>query len=358
MTLPSEIQQKVDAHIAVLRTLQVNSGLFLASSAEVTTGYDKSWLRDNFYECLAFEYVGDWETVRKCWKAMLTVLVKHEDKIAWAATHKPHQTWQYIHARYHPETFEEFWEEWGNKQNDAVGAILYKLGDLEEKGHGVIESDAEKRVVQQLVQYVSTIEYWSDPDSGMWEENEELHASSVGAVLAGLKKVSKLPYITVPDELISKGEQALSELLPRESRNKFSDLALLSLLYPYDVVHDDVARHILKDVEYHLTKSRGVIRYKLDRYYNNNIDGYSEEAEWTMGLSWLAIIYAQRGDVQKARAYLSQVELTINPEGKLPELYYSNSGRHNENTPLGWAESMYVCALYELQLLEERQNSN
>ncbi len=353
--LPPDTQKKVDAHARVLKELQASSGLFLASSAQVTTGYDKSWLRDNFYECLAFEYMEDWDTVRRCWKAMLAILVKHEDKIAWAAKHKPHQTWQYIHARYHPETFEEFWEEWGNKQNDAVGAILFKLGDLEERGHGVIEGDAEKRVVQQLVDYVQTIEYWTDPDSGMWEENEEIHASSVGAVVAGLKKVSQLPYITVPPEAIERGERALLELLPRESRNKFSDLALLSLLYPYNIVHDDVARHILKDVEYHLTKSRGVIRYKLDRYYNNNIDGYSEEAEWTMGLAWLSIIYSQRGDLAKATSYLSQVEVTVNPEGKLPELYYSNSNRHNENTPLGWSEGLYICSLYELELLKARQ---
>ena len=48
---------------------------------------------------------------------------------------------------------------------------------------------------------------------------------------------------------------------------------------------------ILHNVEYHLLKERGVIRYKGDRYYNKNKDEVSEEAEWTFGLSWLAIIY-------------------------------------------------------------------
>jgi len=35
----------------------------------------------------------------------------------------------------------------------------------------------------------------------------------------------------------------------------------------------------------------------------------------------------------------------------VPELYYSNLNRPNENTPLGWAESMYVVALQKVKEL-------
>jgi hypothetical protein len=35
------------------------------------------------------------------------------------------------------------------------------------------------------------------------------------------------------------------------------------------------------------------------------------------------------------------------PEG-MPELYFSNSPEYNENTPLGWSESLFIVALYEL----------
>lgn len=345
-----DVQSKIDAHLRVIASLQAQSGLFLASASNVTTGYNKAWLRDNFYTCLAFEKVGQFDVVKKCWRAMLDVLVKHKGKIAWAAHNRPHATFQYIHARYHPETFEEFWEEWGNKQNDAVGAILYELGNLEVSGNGVVSNDDDREMINLLVQYVGMLEYWHDPDSGMWEENEEIHASSVGAILAGLKSVKRLSYVSVPDEYIKKGEEALyNHLLPRESKNKFADLAQLSLFYPYDLLPGHLSDHILEDIEYHLTKERGVIRYKLDHYYNRNADGYSEEAEWTMGLSWLSIIYAQRGNLEKAKKYLAQVERTITKEGLLPELYYSNEDRPNENTPLGWSESLYVIALLELE---------
>ena len=32
----------------------------------------------------------------------------------------------------------------------------------------------------------------------------------------------------------------------------------------------------------------------------------------------------------------------------LPELYFSNSEKYNENTPLGWTESLFLVALFEL----------
>ena len=338
------MNELIDKHLNVIRRLQAPSGLFLASAQEVSTGYNKAWLRDNFYTALAFESVGDWETVRRCYRALLDLLKKHEEKISWATEHKPYHTWQYIHARYNPETFEEFWEEWGNKQHDAVGALLFKFGRLEQSGHGVIESEDDKRMAQRLVDYMGNIEYWQNPDSGMWEEWEEVHASSVGAVLAGLESVAQLPYLTVPSDYIEKGGAALERILPRESADKFCDLSLLSLIWPYRIVSPENIALILKNAEYHLEKRRGLIRYKTDRYYNANADGWSEEAEWTFGFPWLAIIYADRGNKEKAREYMQKAESVITREGLLPELYFSNNERCNENVPLAWSESLYVVA--------------
>lgn len=343
-----EYEQAIREHLGVLKSLQAPTGLFVASPQGVSTGYDKAWLRDNFYMSLAFERVGDWETARGIWRAILDVLLKHEYKIDWAAKEKPHASWQYIHARYHPETFEEFWEEWGNKQNDAVGAVLFKLADLETRGHGILATEDDKRIVQKLVDYLNTVQYWNDPDSGMWEEGEELHASSIGACVAALKMTARLPYVKIPEGIIEKGEAALKAILPRESKTKFADLALLSLIYPYDVVSPEVADEIIENVEYHYARRKGVIRYKNDRYYNKNVDGVSEEAEWTMGLAWLVVIHKRRGNAEKAKEYLNKARGTLTPEDKIPELYYSNSEKPNENIPLGWAESMFIIALAEL----------
>lgn len=348
----------IEEHLKILEGLQYETGLFAASKKGEGAGYDKAWLRDNFYECLAFEVLGDYDTVRKTYRAILDILKKHERKIDYAIAKKPEYTHQYIHPRYDPVTFDEYWEEWGNKQNDSVGCILFEIGRMEERSPGLIiaaeddpsrrsEAEADRRIIQKLVWYLSTLEYWHDPDSGMWEENEELHASSVGACLAGLISAKHIEGIEVPDELVENGRARLKVLLPRESQMKFVDLALLSLIWPYDIVTREEAEKIAENVEYHLLREHGVIRYKGDRYYNANPDGYSEEAEWTFGLSWLAIIHERMGNIGKAREFLERAKVTITKRG-LPELYFSNSTKYNDNTPLGWSESLFIIALHEL----------
>ena len=164
----------------------------------------------------------------------------------------------------------------------------------------------------------------------------------------------RLPRIEVPYQLVRRGQRALQTLLPRESKRKFVDLALLSLVWPYEVVNEDERTTILENIEYHLRRERGVIRYKGDRYYNKNVDGISEEAEWTFGLSWLAIIYEKMGDHQKAQELINELIAIDTPEG-MPELYFSNSAEYNENTPLGWSESLFIVSLYEMnQRLETK----
>jgi GH15 family glucan-1,4-alpha-glucosidase len=342
-------QTSVDRHLDNLRKLITPTGLFLASHHSVSTGYDKAWLRDNVYEALAFEYAGEWKVVEKTYHTLLDIFDKHIDKINWAISNRPFETWQYIHARYNPETLEEFWESWGNKQHDAVGAVLFKLADFEAKGHSMLRTDKDRKTVQTLIHYICNVEYWHDPDSGMWEENEELHASSVGAVLAALKKWKEVGGMDVDQDAIDRGQAALDALLPRESESKFTDLALVSLIYPYNIVSPNQGHEILTNLEYHLAKNHGLIRYKFDAYYNKNPDGKSEEAEWCFGLSWMAIAYHMSGNPERARAYLEKATETITRNGEIPELYFSNTDEPNENTPLGWSESMYVVAHYELE---------
>ncbi len=350
-------EELIDKHLQILKSLEYQTGLFAASKKGTGEGYDKSWLRDNFYETLAFEVIGDWKTVENTYRAILEIFLRYEDKIDWAINHKPQAPFQYIHARFHPETFDEFWEEWGNKQNDAIGCILFRLGELEiNQKRSILKTPDHIRIVNKLVKYLQSIEYWHDRDSGMWEEGEEMRSSSVGACVAGLKSISRIPDIEVPRVLIREGEKTLNELLPRESVGRFVDLALLSLIWPYEVVTEEQRNRILENVEYHLLRERGVIRYKNDRYFNKNPDGYSEEAEWTFGLSWLAIIYQKNGNQKKAEELLKNLIAEDTPHG-LPELYFSNSPDYNENTPLGWSESLFIVALYEMNMrMEEDEN--
>jgi phosphorylase kinase alpha/beta subunit len=327
----------IQKSIQILNKLQTESGLMRASHASVKTGYNRAWIRDNVYESLGFEATKNHKKVIKIYRALLDVLLKHESKIDWAIRQKPDATFKYIHARYDPITMNEIWEEWGNKQNDAIGAVLFKIGDLESKGIKIVRNRHDLRILQKLVWYLESIEYWHDKDNGMWEENEEVHASSVGACVAGLDKISIL--VDVDKDLIEKGKNTLKKLLPKESETKQVDLALLSLIYPYDIVTEEQKRSILKNVEERLVRNKGVIRYKGDKYYNKN-----GEAEWCFGFPWLATIYRLMHKPDKYAHYMRKSVEVLNEKNEMPELYFANSDVYNENSPLGWGQAMLLVA--------------
>lgn len=344
-----------------MKGLQHRNGLFVASSAQ-STGYNKAWIRDCVYEAIGLETAHTEDSI-KTYQALFDIFLKHEQKIDWAIMEKPEYQFQYIHARFCPNSLNEFWENWGNKQNDAVGAFLFKVAELTQKGHQVIRHRHDFRILQKLVHYLESVEYWHDKDNGMWEENEEVHASSVGACLAALKLLKKTEFfiplldndsllnfiksnhdlikkISIPKNLIEEGQETLNNLLPRESATKHVDMALLSLIFPYNIVSDEQRDQIIENVEKYLLRYNGVIRYIGDKYYRNEFG----EASWTMGLPWLAIIYRNKGDLKKYHFYMYKTHLAMNELGELPELYYSNSNEPNPNTPLGWSQALYLVA--------------
>lgn len=321
-----------------IKNLQYQTGLFGAAKLNVSTGYNKAWIRDNVYMALGLEKGNDIESAKKALHGLFNIFLKHENKIDWSIKEKPDEKYKYIHARFCPFTFNEFYEDWGNKQNDAVGAFLFKIGDLYKQGIKVIRNDNDLRILQKLVYYLQSIEYWHDPDNGVWENEEEVHASSIGACVAGLEAVKYI--VNVPDNLIKKGRIELNNLLPKESHTKDVDLALLTLIYPYNIVTIEQRDQILQNIEKLLVRKKGVVRYFGDGYYNNGL-----EAEWVMGFPWLASVYKQIGNKEKYNHYMMKTYSCMNWKGDLPELYYGGTTNYNENTPLGWNHAMLLCAM-------------
>jgi len=331
------------ASILILKKLRHENGLFSASKKDVSTGYNMAWIRDNVYECLGLEK-SEKLLVTQTYQTMLDIFLKHENKIDSAILNPPKNKQDYLHARYFPHNLEESKEEWGNKQNDMVGTFLFKISDLTQKGLKIIRNQNDIRILQKLVKYLDSISYYRDPDNGMWEEKEEIHSSSVGACVAGLKKLKETEFnktmIYVPEELIKKGMDTLEVLLPRESVTKKVDLALLSLIWPFEIATKEQAKEILKNVEENLVREKGVVRYIRDSYYNEN-----GEAEWTMGFPWLAIIYRKLKNQKKYKFYMNKSLSCQNKSKEMPELYFAKSQKHNQNSPLGWAQSLLIVAM-------------
>jgi phosphorylase kinase alpha/beta subunit len=319
-----------------LKQLETHSGLFRASHPNVKTGYDRIWIRDNIYISLAFEYLRYIDHARKIYQSLLDLLIKFEWKIDDVIRHKPTEDFMFLHPLY-TDQLKETPGGWGWKQNDAIGGLLFKVCELEQKDFHIIRNQKDLDIIQKIVYYLESIRYWEDEDNGIWEENKEIHSSSLGACIAGLEKAKSIVKVDI--NLIENGKKQLFKQFPRESIQKEVDLSLLSLIYPYHLLNDDMSKIILHNVETHLSRNRGVIRYKNDHYYMNN----KKEASWTMGFPWIAICYYMMNDMEKFKFYLSKSIEVLNGNLELPELFIEDK-TPNENVPFGWGQSLIITA--------------
>lgn len=324
-----------------LEILRDHRGVFTAALSD---DYNACWMRDQLYANFAYYYLGDLKKFKQGIRVVFNMLENSREKIEAAAVNVPKETHDYIHAKFSSETLGEITNNWGHHQVDAIGLFLYMIGFAYERGIDVVKTDEDKEMLQLLVHYLTTIRYWEAHDNGMWEEWQELHASSIGAALAGLKKIKEQKLAVVPKHLIVCGEKALSALLPKETPVRDQDMAQLSLIWPYHVISDDMRDEILNRVTQNLVQSKGLNRYLNDNYYRSD-NGIS--AEWTMGFFWLSIIYSEMGLKHDAEYWFNHGVSTMTQDGLLPELY--QNGRPNKNTPLGWSHSLALIAQKKLK---------
>lgn len=281
--------------------------------------------------------------------------------------------------------------DWGNAQNDALGYVLQFISAA--ASTGVVElTDTHKLCLQLLPRYLKTIAYWQDADSGHWEEDRRVNASSIGTVVAGLEAAKDLfdDQATV-DKLITNGRQALDTILPDESlvpvRRPY-DAALLFLVEPMHVLADEMATQIIVNIEDHLVGDHGVRRYIGDSYWAPNYRGYyteiersgnfseyadlakrdklltpGNEAQWTLFDPLLSAYYARLYQseplstfkdkavlylVRSLRAVVSQsVPNTDKHISRIPEAYFLENSRWipNDNPGLLWAQANLIYAI-------------
>lgn len=323
-----------------LERLRDKRGVFTAAMSD---DYNACWMRDQLYANFAYYYLGNKKKFKRGLRVVFDMLYKSKDKIDHAICHMPTETHDYIHAKFCSETLDEMTNDWGHHQIDAIGLFLFMVGFAHERGIKIVETEEDREIMQLLVAYLTGVRYWEYPDNGMWEEWQELHSSSIGAAVAGLRLVKKQKLAVVANSLIENGEQTLCALLPKETPVRDQDLAQLSLIWPYKVVDEKTAKEILDRVTRNLVQTRGLNRYLGDNYYRSH-NGVS--AEWTFGFFWLSIIYAEYGDKHDAEYWFNHGIKTMTPEGFLPELY--QDGNPNKNTPLAWSHSLALIAQMKL----------
>ncbi len=380
------------------------NGLFSAAilQDEATyTGYAHVWVRDNMYVAYAHYVCGAPDIAVKNVRAIASYFKKHQDRFTNIIQGKadPENVMERPHIRFIGESMEESAQEWQHAQNDALGYFLWLYCKL--AIDGLINPQLEDwQLISLIFQYFNAIRYWEDEDSGHWEEPRKIEASSIGVVVAGLKTLQQLlaknsyqldPQIRnglFPPELltnlIQKGKSALLSILPAECiqpapQGRRYDAALIFLLYPLQIVNQDLAQQIIEDVINNLQGEYGIRRYLGDSFWCRNYRDLpveirttvssdreewlakrgeplvtGEEAQWCIFDPILSIIFGNQYQKTKEQKLLdmqtqyfnrSLAQLTDesdhNPSFRCPELYYLQDGAYisNDSTPLLWTQA-------------------
>ncbi|MHC4120835.1 MAG: glycoside hydrolase family 15 protein, partial [Planctomycetota bacterium] len=301
------------------------------------------------------------------------------------------------HIRFNGRDLEEITEtRWAHAQNDALGYFLWFYCRLVNREILEIRQE-DVDMLGLFALYFRTVRYWRDEDSGHWEETRKTNASSIGVVVAALREFRKLlqergldcryENESVAPSLgrsIAKGERALRRILPAEciqrksARKRRYDAALLFLIYPLEVVEEDMADEILGDVIENLQGDYGIRRYLGDSFWAPDykkklppeertsyrgddisardalLSGKGDEAQWCIFDPIISVIWGLRFQKTGAQEYLDKQALYLNrslgqitEKFECPELYYLENGRYvpGDVVPLLWTQANLMIAL-------------
>lgn len=384
------------------------SGLFAASDiadeqlARIT-GMDMAWFRDSAHVGNALLERGagdDIEKVRGVGRAFLQILHNNESLLAQAIADPDAPR---LPVRVNADTLENDTE--ARLQNDSTGYSVWLPGKLMQRG--VLKPTADDLgIMSEVVRYLEAGEYWQQPDDGQWEEDRQIHASSIGVVVASLRIVAEVfdanDYRPNTDfnALIGKGQDALKAILPYGETPPTSmyagrkyDASHLFLVQTLDTfqARPGLAYSEVRRIEKHLVRDIGTIRYPGDSYYapgfaemlkpgerttqaegrlekRNTLGPDAErsrtEAQWTLFDSLLSAYWGNRYerfrdpiDRQQQLHYLDrmlQQYIRIDERNvRIPEMFQKETlgadWAPNEHIPLIWSQANTLLALKQFE---------
>jgi len=408
--MASHTQDKLDSlyqHIqaVILSRPHPVTGLFPASTSINNHGnYTDAWVRDNVYSIqavwalyLAYKRASNPDkrthelefACIKMMRGLLFAMMRQSHNVeAFKHSLDPKDA---LHAKYDTKSGLEAVADdaWGHLQIDATSFYLLMMAQMTKAGSKVIFSRDEFNFVQNLIYYVSRT--YRTPDYGIWERGNkvnngkaEINASSVGMAKAAMEAMDGLnlfgddgPEWAVVHsfaDAVARAGSVLQSLLPKESRSKEVDSAILSIIgFPAFAVNDEqLTQRTREEIISKLGGEYGCKRFLLDGhqseledpsriYYEHDelINFEHIESEWPLFFTYLYIDRLFARDWESANFYRHKLEsLMVEKDGQmlLPELYYvpqenilaekENPGSQkrlpNENLPLVWAQSLYL----------------
>jgi GH15 family glucan-1,4-alpha-glucosidase len=346
----------VPRSVEVLKAGQASSGAFIASPS--FTVYRYAWLRDGAFCAHALDVVGERDAAA-AWHAWVVRSIEAHRELIESATRRvrdgetpPPETMP--PARYtldgaleHPEDDDP----WPNFQVDGYGMWLWSLE--RHLGDARLPSDLAAGV-ELVAAYLAAT--WRLKCFNCWEEFDGgEHASTLGAVFAGLESAARLlrdarwheAAATVRDELLR--QYVHDGRFKRGAADPRLDASLLWLGHPFGVLDpsDPLIAATVEGVRNELTgPTGGVYRFRGDTYFGGG--------EWLLLTSSLAWHDAVVGSDEAALAQ-SWVRAQALPNGDMPEQVTRDSQDPSMvepwvrrwgpvATPLLWSHAMYLIA--------------
>ncbi|MEA5537265.1 glycoside hydrolase family 15 protein [Crocosphaera sp. XPORK-15E] len=388
----------------------LENGLFPAAAVVAKTaytGYSNVWVRDNIYLAYTHYFCHKSEIAIKTIKTLIKYFQKHQNRFQDIIDGKvnKNEIMKRPHIRFNGETLEEIDQEWSHAQNDALGYFLWFTCKLIREKILIIKPN-ELEILALFPFYFEAISYWEDEDSGHWEEDRKIEASSIGVVVAALTELKLLVLETsdqvycqnknnivsleLLDKLINKGQETLNKILPDECiqdppQTRKYDAALLFLIYPLQLIEGEMAEKIVNNVINNLQGDYGIKRYLGDSFWcrdyqeipevirttissereqwfkdNNRELRLREEAQWCIFDPIISAIFGikfqqtnQPEYLEKQTYYLNRSLGQLTPSDsqfgglKCPELYYLKQGVYfpGDATPLLWTQANLKVAL-------------
>jgi GH15 family glucan-1,4-alpha-glucosidase len=347
---------RIAVNLAQIERCRYPSGLYSAVPPESSVKVDlyrNVWIRDTIYTLLAFEAMGDLDALRAGVHALLDrVLLRWQYRLDWRIVEGiPNQEIEYLHPRYAPDGSELYSELWGLRQDDAIGLAVWALGRWQERFEIFRNDYVDFHLLQKLIWYLDRTGVPHVPDSGIWEEegpSKAVHLSSLAAVAAGLTQAARIGVADIPARLRAETQWKIEQLAGRESAHHDTDLALLTLIWPFgeDIpVPRSVQRAIVERVESELVGTRGVVRYRGDGYHVC----HGGPPEWTMGFGFLALAWNALGDPARGCDYIDRLHACATESGEYPESWCRDPGHdQNFNSPLCWSHALDIVAYSQL----------
>jgi hypothetical protein len=189
------IRSVLDEH-GSLSMRPLATGLFsaaLVSDFSRGTNYHAVWTRDNVHVAYAHFANGRPEVAAATAQGLAGFYRTQRGRMG-AIVREPGLKLEPMnrpHIRFDGSTCTELAQDWSHAQNDALGYFVWLYVTLAR--NGVIPlAELDVELLADFLAYFRAIEYWADEDSGHWEEAVKVEASSIGAVVAGLRQVRAL----------------------------------------------------------------------------------------------------------------------------------------------------------------------